>query len=233
MVAHSGGHFDKIISQIDMMIADLRKEEQDDIAHRDRCENSQNANSNEMADLSATIEKTKKSLGRMDNAKKELEREIADVNKMIAETKKNQEDLLKMRNQEVKEFRQALKDDGDAIALMQQAIQALTQFYKDNNLPLSLTQKAPEYTKDPDKAPETWSGDYGGRKSESTGILAILAMLVEDAQKEMEEAKADDADAQAKYEKQNGALQKTLDSQEETKATTEGEKGDLEEKMAA
>merc|ERR1719456_606860 len=96
-----------------------------------------------------------------------------------------------------------------------------------------LIQK-PEYTNDPDKAPETsWSGsDYGGRKSESGGIIAILEMLVEDTEKEMAEGRADNADAQAKYLKQNAALQETLDSQEETKANTEQELADLEEKMS-
>merc|ERR1719488_246145 len=97
----------------------------------------------------------------------------------------------------------------------------------------SLIQKAPEYAKDDDKAPETsWSGaNYGGRKSESGGIIAILEMLVEDTEKEMAEGRADDADAQEKYLKQNGALQATLDSQEETKANTETELADLEEKI--
>merc|ERR1719456_31026 len=96
-----------------------------------------------------------------------------------------------------------------------------------------LIQK-PQYTKDQDKAPETsWSGsDYGGRKSESGGIIAILEMLVEDTEKEMAEGRADNADAQEKYLKQNAALQETLDSQEETKASTEKELADLEEKMS-
>merc|ERR1719359_2123019 len=98
-----------------------------------------------------------------------------------------------------------------------------------------LIQKAPEYAKDEDKAPETsWSGSgYGGRKSESGGIIAILEMLAEDTEKEMKEGRADDADAQEKYLKQNGALQETLDSQEETKANTETELADLEEKMSS
>ena len=41
----------KVVFMIDQMIADLRKEEQDDVDHRDRCENSQNKNSNEKEDL--------------------------------------------------------------------------------------------------------------------------------------------------------------------------------------
>merc|ERR1719231_293949 len=101
-------------------------------------------------------------------------------------------------------------------------------------VPELLQKKAPAYTNDPDKAPETsWSGsDYGGRKSETGGIIAILEMLVEDTEKEMKEGRADNADAQEKYLEQNGALQETLDSQEETKANTEEEKADLEEKIS-
>merc|ERR1719502_1244217 len=141
-----------------------------------------------------------------------------------------------MRNEEVAAFRQALKDDADAADLLSQAIVALSEFYKRNKMPVpQLLQKAPEYAEDEDKAPETsWSGsNYGGRKSESGGIIAILEMLAEDTEKEMKDGRADDADAQEKYLKQNGALQETLDSQEETKANLETTLGDLEEKITS
>lgn len=233
VLAQTGGHFDQVIGSIDMMIRDLREEEQDDIVHRDLCENQQNANGNELADIGSAIEKTEAALKRMENTKKNLGDEISQLEKDIAATKKEQAELLKLRNSEVGEFRQALKDDADAIELMKQAIVTLEKFYKDNNIALEFAQKAPEYTKDPDKAPDTWSEPYGGRKSESGGILAILAMLVEDVEKEMAEARADDADAQAQYEKQNGALQLTLDSQGETKVSLETQKSDLEAKMRA
>merc|ERR1719331_3243751 len=230
----SGGHFDKVITMIDDMIVLLRKEEQDDIEHRDRCENAQNANGNELADLKNDIKKTEASLKRMGNTKKDLEDEIGALEKEIAATKKDMAELLKFRNKESADFKQALLDDTNALALLKKAIVALSEFYKRNKMPLpSLIQKAPEYAEDPDKAPETsWSGSgYGGRKSESGGIIAILEMLAEDTEKEMKEGRADDADAQEKYLKQNGALQATLDSQEETKASTESELADLEEKM--
>merc|ERR1719183_2322974 len=182
---NSGGHFDKVIVMIDEMISLLRKEEQEDIAHRDRCENAQNANGNELDDLKSSIAKTKASLKRMGNTKGELEDEIGQLEKEIAATKKDQKDLLDFRNKESEEFVQALKDDADAVALLKKAIVALSEFYKRNKIPLpALVQKAPEYAKDADKAPETsWSGsDYGGRKSESGGIIAILEMLAEDTE---------------------------------------------------
>jgi predicted nucleic acid-binding Zn-ribbon protein len=232
----TGGHFDKVIEMIDTMIVLLRKEEQDDIDHRDRCQNGENANKNEIDDLDHTIGKTEKSIKRMKEEVKGLEDEISALEKEIEATEKDMKELLDFRNEEVADFRQAMKDDTDAVGLLRKAIEYLTEFYKRNDMkvPTGLVQKAePEYTKDPDVAPEvSWSGEkYGGRKGETGGVIAILEMLVEDVQKEIKEAKKDDAEAQEKYLKQNGALTDTLDSQKETKANTEKEKADLEEKI--
>merc|ERR1719454_1523555 len=230
----TAGHFDKVIAMIDTMIALLRKEEMEDIEHRDRCENSENANTNEIDDLDHEIEKTEGSIKRMEGTEKELKQQIEDLKKEIKAAKKDMKELLDMRNEEVANFRQALKDDADAVDLLSQAIVALEDFYKRNKMDVpQLIQKSPEYSEDPDKAPETsWKGgNYGGRKSETGGIIAILEMLREDVQKEMKEGRADDAAAQEKYLKQNGALQDTLDAQEETKANTEKQLGDLQQKM--
>jgi peptidoglycan hydrolase CwlO-like protein len=229
----TGGHFDKVITMIDTMIALLRKEEQSDIEHRDRCENSQNANKNEIADLNHDIDKAEASLKRMENQKKELEEEIAKMESDINATKGDMAELLDFRNKEVAEFRETLKTDSDAIVLLKKAIVALSEYYKRNDLPIPelLQRQDPEYTHDPDKAPELKFKSADSRKGETGGILAILEMLVEDLEKEMKEGRADDADAQDKYLKQNGALQDSLDSQEETLINLETQLADLEEKM--
>merc|ERR550537_1185666 len=170
----------------------------------------------------------------MGNTEKELKNEIDGLKKEIKATEKDMAELLKFRNKEEAEFKQALKDDMDAADLLRQAIAALSSFYKRNKMDVpQLIQKAPEYAKDADKAPDAGFADsnYGERKSESGGIIAILEMLVEDTEKEIAEGRSDNSDAQDKYLKQNGALQDTLDSQEDTKAATETELGDLQEKM--
>jgi chromosome segregation ATPase len=230
----SGGHFDKVIAMIDEMMVLLRKEEQEDNEHRDRCEANENANKNELEDLKDSIEKTKKALKRMDNEKKELEDEVEQLDKDIKVSKKDMSELLGMRNDEVAAFRQALKDDADAIDLLKKAIVALSKYYKNNKISMSaLNQEDPEYKTSKDDAPKADFASSNSRKSETGGILAILEMLVEDLEKEMTEGRADDADAQAKYTEQNDALQSTLDTQEATKASVEKELGDLEEKMSA
>ena len=43
----------------------------------------------------------------------------------------------------------------------------------------------PEYKANEDTAPETFSGDYEGRKSEGGGVIAILSMIKEDIENEV------------------------------------------------
>jgi len=232
----TGGHFDKVMVMIDKMIALLRTEEAEDIAHRDRCESSENKNGNDMSDLDHDIDKASDQLGRLGDSENELKATIKSLEEEMATTKSDMEELLSMRNDESAAFKKALKDDTDAVALIEQAIVSLTQFYKNNKIPLELVQskKEPEYTVDQDKAPDTSfsGGDYGGRKGESGGIIAILEMIKEDTENEMKVSRQDDADAEAAYEKNRAALQDTLDAQSASKVQGEKELAETEEKIA-
>jgi len=227
--AKAGGHFDKVMASIDAMIEFLRKEEQADIEHRDRCQGSQFKNKNDKEDLQSTIDKTDKEISRMKDEAKELKTKIATLKGDIEISKSNMEALLKMRNKEHAEFVQHLKEDVDAIALIEQAMVSLADFYKRNQIPLELAQE-PQYTIDQDKAPETiWEGaDYGGRKSESTGIIAILEMCKEDIQKEIQEGRQWDADAQERYQFVRADLKDILDSQIASKIALEKQLAELE-----
>jgi len=231
-----GGHFDKIIAMIDTMIATLRKEEAEDIAHRDRCQNSQGKNAGDMADLNHDIEKSDAELERMGDSETELKATIKSLEEAIGESKTSMAELLSMRNEESATFKQALKDDADAVALIGKAIVSLTEFYNNNKIPLSLAQKEdPKYSVDEDKAPETtWEGgsSYGGRKGESGGIIAILGMLKEDTENEMKTSRADDAEAEADYEKQRSALDATLMAQTASKIAAEQELAGVQEDIA-
>merc|ERR1719321_372265 len=91
----------------------------------------------------------------------------------------------------------------------------------------------PRHRNDPDKAPPTTFSGADAHSSESTGIVAILSMIKEDLQKEMAEGKADEAKAQAEYEKQSGSLQDALDAQRETKSSLEKELASLGDSIAS
>jgi chromosome segregation ATPase len=227
------GHFDKVMIMIDQMMALLRKEEQADIEHRDRCENGENANKNEIEDVNSAIEKSSQSLERMANTKESLNKELASIEQQINATKADMQDMLDQRNKDHAEFAFALKMDSDAISLIDMAVVRISKYYKENNIPLKLMQQAPEYSEDPDKAPETTFSGADSHQGQTTGIVSILGMIKEDLQKEMSEGRADEAKAQAEYEKQSGALQDSLDAEKETKVSLEKELASLEDSMSS
>merc|ERR1719235_2079637 len=138
--------------------------------------------------------------------------------------------MLSARNKENEDFKTALKDDTDAVALLEQAIAAISKFYTENKIPLEFTQE-PEYTVDEDKAPEASFG-AGGRKSESGGIIAILSMLKEDLEKEIDTARKEEAEAQAEYEKLRGEAQDGVDAMTKKETALKAEEADLDGKIA-
>jgi len=231
----NGGHFDKVMSSIDKMIANLRQEEQEDIEHRDRCQRAEGKNGNDLEDLGHDIGKASAHIGRLTEDAGTLNGKIETVEGEIKQTDREMQAALSLRNEEVAEFRQALKDDADAVELLSKTITALSSFYKRNQIVMSLLSNDPKYTVDKDKAPETtWKGaDYGGRNDETYGVVAIIEMIREDVQKEMQSAKADDVKAEAQYEKQRAAMQDTLDAQTATKLSTEKELSEVESETAS
>jgi len=93
----TGGHFDKVMVMIDTMVALLRKEEAEDVAHRDRCEGSENKNANDMADLEHDIKKADNELVRLGDSENELKATILSLKDSMGSTKSDMEQLLDMR----------------------------------------------------------------------------------------------------------------------------------------
>merc|ERR1711862_121381 len=208
-VLKAGGSFDKVIDAIDKLMAELRKEEQQDIAHRDLCQNRMNDNDNDLSDSDHTIDATKTDIKNLNLEKQELEENINKVALLVKESEQQLEDMLDKRNEEREQFEMALQTDTKAIAAIENAIKVLLKFYKDNKIPLQLVQKnqAPEYTVDKDEAPQiSWAGnDYSGAQSESTGIIAIMEMIKEDIEKEVQQSRSEETKDQEDYKKMEQA----------------------------
>lgn len=225
----SGGRFDEVIGSIDKMIALLRAEEADDIAHRDRCQSSQNKNKNDLADFRHTKTTAEKKATSLQGVMDQQDADILTLEGEIQTSQTNLATLLSARNSAVDLFKKNLKDDADAVELIDQALATLAAFYKRNDKKIALAQN-PTYAVDKDAAPSTlWDKegkDYGGRSSETGGILAILEMIKEDIVLEMKVARKDDADAEAAYEVERSALQAVLDKQLASKAHANQVKAD-------
>uniref|UniRef100_A0A7S3LZ43 Uncharacterized protein n=1 Tax=Spumella elongata TaxID=89044 RepID=A0A7S3LZ43_9STRA len=241
--AKLGGHFDKVIGQLDHRVEELHAEEQADIEHKDRCENAGEKNKNDMEDLTHQIAKAGDDVKKIKGTIFDLDNKIESLEGEIQESRTEKADMLRMRNAEHLQFKRALKDDDDAIKVINGAIKVLMQFYKKNNIPMSLQQQdekddpeddEPEYSEDRDKAPDTSFGDdgYTGKQGQSGGVLGMMRMIVEDTEKEMKEARADEADAQAQFDKDTAALDQTLEALGTSKAEAETRSAELGEKKA-
>lgn len=233
VATRTSGPLDDVMTSVDAMVVTLRKEEQDDIKRRDACELQQNSNKNDLTDLADSIQKTTKSITRMGNTATDIRADITTLTTSISTTKATKASLLTMRTEAKNDFEKALKDDTEAVGLMSNAVAALTSFFKNNEVLLQVEQE-PTYS-DKDKAPKTTfeGASYAGRKGETTGVVGILNMLIEDIQNEVAQGKADNAAAQADYEKQDAALDASLEAYQTTKAAKEKEAADLAEKVAA
>jgi peptidoglycan hydrolase CwlO-like protein len=227
----TSGHFDEVIVAIDKMITKLRAEEQEDIEHRDRCQNAGNDNAITSEDLTSDIDKLDSELKRSNDKKEELQGEIAATEEKMNQTSEEADELRAERVEAEGRFRQSVKDDTEAVALLGKAIEALSAYYKKNKMPIGLVQErsaarrirrhaglgpspAPsEYSVDPEKAPETiWEeGEYKGSSSEAGGLVAILQMIQEDFEKEIETARKEDVKAQATYEEDMAGLNEILE----------------------
>merc|ERR1719235_3130970 len=135
-----------------------------------------------------------------------LEEEVAKTDDEKNMTLTAMAEALATRNSENKAFKQALKDDAAAVELIAQAIEVLSGYYS------LIQKKQPEYKSNPDTPPETFEGEYEGRKSEGTGIIAILSMIKEDIEKEMKVASEEEADALKAYQELNADSQATVDA---------------------
>jgi hypothetical protein len=236
----SGGHFDEVIFAIDEMIGVLRKEEQEDIAHRDRCEETTNKNGNDMEDLQHAIGKANGSIERMGHRAVELGEEAIEIEEKLTATNESLAETLEMRNKEHENFVKSLKDDKAAVALLEQAIAALGSFYKQNKIAApgaSLLQRQgpddPEYTVDKDKMPETeYSGGYEGKKGESSPVLAMLTTIKEDLEKEMVTGREDEAAAQAAFKEERADMQKSFLAQEKELVSKKTQVAEVKDKMA-
>merc|ERR1740138_897360 len=231
------GHFDVVITSVDKMLAELRQEEMDDITLRDYCQAEEVKVEGEIEDLQHEMDTLQGLLDRLNAKKKETQTDITQTETDIKNTEDAMAEALSNRNSENEDFKAALKDDIDAVALIASAIDAMTAFYKNNKLPLGLLAKKthkddPEYSVDPDKAPETFSAPYGGRSSEGGGITSIMGYIKEDLENEIKTSKAAEASSQKEFEEQKAAALKSLEALNAKKVTLEQLEADLDEKIA-
>merc|ERR1719478_315467 len=109
--------------------------------------------------------------------------------------------------EEIKQKQEAVKATEEELAkateldTVEKAKDVLANFYSENNLMLVQRQRQPTVVagEAPPPPPSTWEAPYGGKTDESTSIIAILEMIMEDITKDTADAKAAEDKAQSEF----------------------------------
>merc|ERR1719333_966797 len=194
--------FTKVKEAIDNMIAELTKQQADEIKHKDFCVDDFNTNQlqtekkeREKTDLEALIDDLKMTIAK-------LTKEIAALEADIAETQMQLKRAGEDREAENKEFQQTVADQRATQKLLSAAMAVLKGFYDKEHEVYDLhkgllLQKKPK-TEPAGPPPPPDFADY--QKQPSGGVLGLIAQIIKDAKAMEAEAVKDEGEAVAAYE---------------------------------
>jgi peptidoglycan hydrolase CwlO-like protein len=226
--------FTKVKKAIDDMVAELTKQKEDEIKHRDYCTDGLNQNEKsttgserDKSDVSMRIEDLAMSIEKLTKQIETLKAEIAELQTQM---KRAGED----RELENKEFQGTVADQRATQKLLNQALSVLQGFY--NKKSAMLTQTGKEEPAGPPPPP----GFKGYKKNSGAGgVMGMIQQIINDAKIMEVEAIKDEEEAQKAYEGFVKETNRSVDekstgitNKQEDKAKAQGEKTAAEEEKA-
>jgi chromosome segregation ATPase len=216
--------FTRVKKAIDDMIAQLTKEKEDEIKHKDFCVDELNTNQlqtekkeREKEDLIAKIED-------LEAAIKKLSDEIATLKAEIAEMQVQMKRAGEDREKQNKEFQMTVSDQRETQKLLQAALNILAEFYGKKEK-LALMQK-----QEPAGPPPPPGFEKYEKNAAAGGVMGMIKQIISDAKAMEAEAIRAEEDSQKAYEdfvkETNGSIEtksKEIVNKSELKAKTEGE----------
>jgi len=207
--------FTRVKKAIDDMIAQLMKEKQDEIKHKDFCTDEFNQNQlqterkeREKQDLIARIEDLEMTIQQLTQAIEGLKAEIAE---MQVQLKRSGED----REKQNKEFQTVVADQRETQKLLQTALKVLGEFYAKEKVATLMQKKQEPVGPPPPAGFETYK-----KSASSGGVMGLLMQILNDAKAMETETIRAEEDAQKAYE----------DFVKETNASVETKSKDIVDK---
>jgi septal ring factor EnvC (AmiA/AmiB activator) len=241
--------FEKVIKMIDDMVATLKQEQLDDDHKKEYCakqfdfsEDKKKSLQKAVSDLEISIDEAKDGVATIADEIKALEKGIKNLDKSVQEA-------TEQRKEQHEEYTELMASDNAAKELLKFAQNRLNKFY--NPKLYKAPPKAPEeafeqeegtgaavlaevhaHGKDAPEPPPEALPAYSKKTEESTGVIAMISLLVKDLDKEMTEAEVGEKDAQGDYEQMlsDSAEKRARDSKALTDKTSAkaGMESDLE-----
>jgi len=210
--------FERVKKAIDDMVAQLLKEKEDEIKHRDFCTDELNTNQlqterkeREKEDFLAKIADTESTIDALGKAIDGLKAEIAE---MQVQLKRAGED----REKQNKEFQTTVADQRETQKLLQAAVGVLAEVYGKGGKGAALAQK-----QEPAGPPPPAGFEAYKKSAASGGVMGLLQQIISDAKAMEAEAIRAEEDSQKAYE----------DFVKDTNASVEAKNKDIVNKSQA
>merc|ERR1711972_266391 len=185
--------FTRVKKAIDDMIAQLLKEKEDEIKHKDFCVDEFNTNQlqtekkeREKQDLIAKIEDSELTIKTLTEEIEALKAEIAEMQVQLKRAGEN-------REKENKEFQMTVADQRETQKLLQAALNVLSEFYGKKTA--ALLQKQEPVGPPPPPGFEAYK-----KNAASGGVMSMIQQIISDAKAMEAETIRSEEDAQKAYE---------------------------------
>jgi len=225
--------FDKVLKMCDHMVGVLKQEQTDDDDKKEYCNQRLDETDDKKKQLEITVADEETAIANAEDAIKTLTEEIAALEAGIKELDKSVAEATEQRKDENADFKEMMATNTAAKDVMGFAKNRLNKFYnpalykppakeelaRDDrivaNMGAVLVQVSAHSQQEdaPAPPPDTW-GAYSKKSGESTGVIAMIDLLIKDLDTEMTEGKQAEKDAQADYETmmKDSADKRTADS---------------------
>merc|ERR1719224_170949 len=154
--------FAAVTEDIDGFIADLKKEEEADMAEKEMCEKERAERTQRVQIYSKQIDMSTTVIGRLSEHIAASQKQVDAINVEIKDNEDAKREATEIRNKEKVEYGESVDDDTAAGAVVENAIAVLKSFYQNNelNAPGFVQVRAVQQEQDPGEAPtpppSTW-----------------------------------------------------------------------------
>jgi len=229
--------FEKVIKMIDEMVATLKQEQLDDDHKKEYCDQQFDIADDKKKGLETKISGLETAIMDAEEGITKLKQEIDDLEDSIKALDKQVAEMTEQRQAESKDCQELMASDAAAKELLDFARNRLNKFYnpklyKPTKEDASFMQISLHTSQEP--APEA-PGPYKKKSEESSGVIAMIDVLIKDLDREMTEAEVTEKNAQEDYERFMGdsaeSRQQSSKSLTEKLATKANLQADLDKEM--
>jgi len=197
--------FEKVLGLIDEMVANLKKEQIDDANKKEYCEKQFDLSEDKKKELELSVYDSETAIEEMEGSIEKLTEELAALKKGIKALDKSVAEATEQRKEENAEYKELKQGDTAAKEILLFAKNRLNKFYNPKlykppaDEPEMLVEIAVHRGKTPPAPPESFNA-YTKKSGENAGVTQMIDLLVQDLDKELQEAETNEKDAQSDYE---------------------------------